>query len=91
MIETFASGATASLVAKNGTKKILHKCPKVYFWMLLFKRGPKAPRRARRAPKPSAGARRRGAELPELLVGIYYTLLESLGPGEYNNVIFKMF
>ena len=36
--------------------------------MLLFKRGPKAPRRARRAPKPSAGARRRGAERPELLV-----------------------
>ena len=33
--------------------------------MLLFKRGPKAPRRA---PKPSAGARRRGAEHPELLV-----------------------
>ena len=39
--------------------------------MLLFKRGPKALRRAQRAlgaPKPSAGARRRGAERPELLV-----------------------
>ena len=39
--------------------------PKIYFWMLLLRRGPKAPRRA---PKPSAGARRRGAERPELLV-----------------------
>ena len=42
--------------------------------LLLLKRGPKAPRRAqralgaRRAPQPSAGARRRGAERPELLV-----------------------
>ena len=47
---------------------------KVYFWMLLLRRGPKAPRRAQRAlgaqraPKPSAGARRRGAKRPELLV-----------------------
>ena len=32
------------------------------------KEGPKVPRRARRAPQPSAGARRRGAECPELLV-----------------------
>ena len=61
-------------------KKLLHNCPKVYFWMLLFKRGPKAPRRAQRtlgaqrAPKPSAGARRRGAEHPKLLVTIYSTL-----------------
>ena len=68
MIVSFASGAMASLVAKNGAKKLLHNCPKVYFWMLLFKRGPKAPGRARRAPKPSAGARRRGTERPELLV-----------------------
>ena len=42
--------------------------------MLLFKRGPKAPRRARRAPKPSVGARRRGAERPKLLVIIYFTI-----------------
>jgi len=33
-----------------------------------MKRGLKAARRARRAPEPSAGARRRGAECPELLV-----------------------
>ena len=39
-----------------------------------MKRGPKAPRTARRAvggpkgPQPSAGARRKGAERPELLV-----------------------
>merc|ERR1712041_8322 len=45
---------------------------------ILMKRGPKAPRTARRAvgarraPQPSAGARRRGAERPELLVYIYY-------------------
>ena len=49
-------------------KKLLHNCPKVYFWMLLFKRGPKAPRRT---PKLSAGARRRGTERPKLLVAIY--------------------
>ena len=36
--------------------------------LIKMKRGPKAPRRVRRAPKPSAGARRRGAEHPELLV-----------------------
>ena len=42
--------------------------------LLLLIRGPKAPKRAqralggRRAPRPSAGARRRGAECPELLV-----------------------
>ena len=49
------------------------------FWrcLMLLKRGPKAPSRARRAlgarraPQPSAGARRRGAEHPELLVFIY--------------------
>ena len=41
---------------------------------VLRKRGPKAPRLARRAvggqkgPQPSAGARRKGAEHPELLV-----------------------
>ena len=35
---------------------------------ILMKRGPKAPRTARRAPQPSAGARRKGAERPELLV-----------------------
>ena len=39
-----------------------------YFDLLLLKRGPKAPKRARRAPQPSAGARRKGAERPELLV-----------------------
>merc|ERR1712121_326897 len=39
-----------------------------YFDLLLRKRGPKAPKRARRAPQPSAGARRKGAERPELLV-----------------------
>ena len=39
-----------------------------YFALLLLKRGPKAPKRARRAPQPSAGARRKGAERPELLV-----------------------
>ena len=41
------------------------RCPnnrlKVYFWMLQLRRGPKAPKRTRRAPKPSTGARRRGA------------------------------
>ena len=73
MIGSFVSGTMASLVAKNGTK-ILNNCLKVYFWMLLLKRVPKAPIRARRAlgarraPKPSAGARRRGAEHPGLLV-----------------------
>ena len=36
--------------------------------MLLLRRGPKAPCRARTAPQPSAGARRRGTERPELLV-----------------------
>ena len=35
---------------------------------LPLKRGPKAPKRVRRAPQPSAGARRKGAECPELLV-----------------------
>ena len=65
MIGSFARGATASLVAKNGTKKIFHNCLKVYVSKMLLKRGPKAPRRA---PKPSAGARRKGAEHPELLV-----------------------
>ena len=35
---------------------------------IVMKRGPKAPNRARWAPQPSAGARRRGAEHPELLV-----------------------
>jgi len=39
-----------------------------------MKRGPKAPRTARRAPQPSAGARRKGAERPELLVVIYNAL-----------------
>merc|ERR1711867_393049 len=45
------------------------------------KKAPKTARRAvgaRRAPQPSAGARRRGAERPELLVYyivLYYTLL----------------
>ena len=47
--------------------------------MLLLKRGPKALRRARRAlgarraPEPSTGARRRGAERPELLVYLIIT------------------
>merc|ERR1712240_418137 len=36
-----------------------------YFDLLLLKREPKAPKRA---PQPSAGARRKGAERPELLV-----------------------
>ena len=34
---------------------------------IVMKRGPKAPRRAQRAPGPSAGAGRRGAECPKLL------------------------
>ena len=42
-----------------------------YFDLMLRKRGPKAPKRAQRAPQPSAGARRKGAERPELLVYIY--------------------
>ena len=42
-----------------------------YFDLLLLKRGQKAPKRARRASQPSAGARRKGAERPELLVYIY--------------------
>ena len=37
-----------------------------------MKRGPKAPKRARRAPEPFAGARKRGAECPKLLVDINY-------------------
>merc|ERR1712237_225351 len=43
-------------------------------------RWPKAPSRARRAlgarraPQPSAGTRRRGAERPELLVLLYFTM-----------------
>ena len=49
---------------------------KVYFWMLLLKRGLKAPRRALRASKPSAGARRRGTKHPKLLVIIYCIVLE---------------
>ena len=35
---------------------------------IVMKRGLKAARRARRAPEHSAGARRRGAECPKLLV-----------------------
>ena len=41
--------------------------PPVLYWIVM-KRGPKAPRRVRMAPENSAGARRRGAECPELLV-----------------------
>ena len=66
MIESFASGAMASLVAKNGTKKLFHNCLKVYFWMLLLKRGPKAPRRAPSPPLELEG----GAQSAELLVDI---------------------
>ena len=68
MIGSLASATTASLVAKNGTQKFLHHCPKVDLWMLLFKRELKAPRSARRAPKPSTRAGRRGAKCPKLLV-----------------------
>ena len=39
-----------------------------YFDLLLLKRGPKAPKRAQMVPQPSAVARRKGAERPELLV-----------------------
>ena len=52
-----------------------------YFDLLLRKRGPKAPKRAegtqkgRKGPQPSAGARRKGAERPELLVFYILTFL----------------
>ena len=71
MMGSFASGATTSLVAKHGTKQLsppfedgfgcsryLNDHLKVDFWMLLLKRGPKAPRRALLELE---GARRRGA------------------------------
>ena len=38
---------------------------------IVMKRGPKAPRRARRAPQPSTGDRRIGAQYSDLLVIIY--------------------
>ena len=51
-----------------------------------MKRGPKAPRTARRAvrgpkgPQPSAGARRKGAERPELLVHLIFLKICNLFP-----------
>ena len=66
MIGSFESGANVSLVAKNGTKKIIpllsiksHKN---------FTSGQISEFEVSKGPQPSAGARRRGAERPELLV-----------------------
>ena len=46
---------------KNGHSDSKHN-------FIVMKRGPKALRRAQRAPQPSAGARRRGSEYPKLVV-----------------------
>ena len=43
-------------------------------WTLEPYWGPKAPRRARRAPQPTAGARRMGMQHPDLLVKKYLSL-----------------
>ena len=54
--------------------------------MLLLKRGLKAPRRA---PKTSAGARRRGAECPKLLVYIYRGIYQSFKKNLLTDFLFS--
>ena len=57
-----------------------HAIDHVCFGTFCYEREAEGPRRARRAlgarraPKPSAGARRRGVEHPELLVSLYFLL-----------------
>ena len=63
MIGSFESGANVSLVAKNGTKKNYSATVDK-----IITSGQISEFEVSKGPQPSAGARRRGAEHPELLV-----------------------